>query len=162
MHASTPEKVFAFNNGTLKNNETFLSSAENAVTSDSIFRVMSVSKSFAVFSALLVENLSKLHPSLLPGLTLDTPVRLALPQFGLPAEDWEDGGRDITLRMLASHSAGIPREGYSTDFNMVTGLGKADAETIGADWAGATPEGVIEVVRKTNLMFAPGQRAACT
>ncbi|KAF2251696.1 beta-lactamase/transpeptidase-like protein [Trematosphaeria pertusa] len=121
---------------------------------------MSVSKSFAVFSALLVENLSKLHPSLLPGLTLDTPVRLALPQFGLPAEDWEDGGRDITLRMLASHSAGIPREGYSTDFNMVTGLGKADAETIGADWAGATPEGVIEVVRKTNLMFAPGQRAA--
>ncbi|KAL1604941.1 hypothetical protein SLS60_004482 [Paraconiothyrium brasiliense] len=61
--------------------------------------------------------------------------------------------------MLASHSSGLSREGYSTDFNMVLATGKADAETIGAKWAAATPESVIEHAAKTNLMFAPGQRA---
>ncbi|KAJ4355520.1 uncharacterized protein N0V89_003537 [Didymosphaeria variabile] len=44
---------------------------------------------------------------------------------------------------------------------MVLATGKADADTIGAKWAAATPEGVIEHAAKTNLMFAPGQRAGC-
>jgi CubicO group peptidase (beta-lactamase class C family) len=88
-------------------------------------------------------------------------VRAILPEFGLPPVDWEDGGRDITVRMLASHTTGIPREGFSTDFNMVISLAKADRKTIGDYWASATNDSVIETVRKSNLMFAPGQRAAC-
>lgn len=161
MHASSPEVAFSFNNGTLKNNETYSNGQNNAVTSDSIFRIMSVSKNFAAFSALVVENLGKSAAGNTDLLTLETPVRLLLPEFGLPATDWEDGGRDITLRMLASHTSGISREGYSTDFNLVRGTDKADAPTIGADWAGATSDGIIERVNRTGLMFAPGQRAGC-
>jgi hypothetical protein len=130
------------------------------VTSDSIFRANSVSKNIATFSALIVENLSKSHFTT-QDFTLDIPVRYLLPQFNLPKADWEDGGAEITLKMLATHTSGLPREGYSTNFNMVVGLGKADVETIGKDWADATPEGVIESVGKSGLMFAPGQRAAC-
>ncbi|KAF2646511.1 beta-lactamase/transpeptidase-like protein [Massarina eburnea CBS 473.64] len=159
VHASTPTPVFTFNNGTLKNNETFLPDDQNVITSDSILRINSVSKNIATFSALLVENLSKTKDLSLE-MSLDTPVRHLLPQFNLPKADWEDGGKAITLKMLASHTSGLPREGYSTDFNMVLGLDKADAESIGADWASATPESVLESVRKYGLMFAPGQRAA--
>lgn len=141
--------------------DSYSSEPSDKVDSDSIFRVASVSKNFAVFSALVVENESKSQSNSLPELTLDTPVRLALPEFGLPERDWENGGKDITLAMLASHTSGLPRESYRTNFNMVTGLGKADAETIGALWAGATPSDVIQNAKSTNLMFAPGQRAAC-
>ncbi|KAF2019443.1 beta-lactamase/transpeptidase-like protein [Aaosphaeria arxii CBS 175.79] len=155
VHASGPEQAFTFNHGNLKTNET----SSIPVDNDSIFRIASVSKNLAVFSALVVENKSKHHPNLTE-FSLDAPVRHFLPSFRLPDEDWEDGGRDITLRMLASHSAGLSRESYSTDFNLVLNTGKADAETIGAAWAAATPEGVIESVKKTRLMFAPGERAA--
>ncbi|KAF1951350.1 beta-lactamase/transpeptidase-like protein [Byssothecium circinans] len=158
VHASSPEKAFAFNNGTLKNNETYLEPEQNSVTSDSIFRIASVSKNFATFSALLVENLSKSRDVDLE-LTLDTQVRHLLPLFSLPQKDWEDGGREITLRMCASHTSGLPREGYSTDFNMVAGTGRANVETIGEDWAGATPQKVLETVKNVGLMFAPGQAA---
>tara|TARA_R110002003_G_scaffold107_1_gene8939 strand:- start:3270 stop:4688 length:1419 start_codon:yes stop_codon:yes gene_type:complete len=95
-----------------------------------------------------------------PGLTLDTPIRLLLPDFTLPEADWYDGGSEITLGMLASHTAGIPRESYSTGFNMVLSTGKADAVTIGAAWASATAGDVLEAIAKERLMFAPGQRAA--
>jgi CubicO group peptidase (beta-lactamase class C family) len=142
-------------------NETLTYGNKNEVTSDSIFRVNSISKSFAVFSVFAVENLAKAQPEIPFELTLDSPVRQLLPQFRLPDKDWNDGGRDITLRMLASHSSGLSREGYSTDFNMVLATGKASAETIGAKWAAATPQGVIEYAAKTKLMFAPGQRAGC-
>ena len=142
-------------------NETIPYGNDNEVTSDSIFRINSISKSFAVFSALVVENLAKAQSDVPLEFSLDTPVRKVLPQFRLPEADWNDGGRDISLRMLASHSSGLSREGYSTDFNMVLATGKADADTIGAKWAAATPEGVIEHAAKTNLMFASGQRAGC-
>jgi CubicO group peptidase (beta-lactamase class C family) len=62
--------------------------------------------------------------------------------------------------MLASHTAGIPRESYSTGFNMVLSTGKADAPTIGAAWAGESAKDVIDGIATRNLMFAPGQRAA--
>ncbi|OAG03342.1 beta-lactamase/transpeptidase-like protein [Paraphaeosphaeria sporulosa] len=140
-------------------NESLSCGAQKKVTSDSIYRINSISKNFASFSALAVENLAKARIDVPFELTLDSPVRQLLPQFRLPDKDWIDGGRDITLRMLASHSSGLSREGYSTDFNMVLATGKADAETIGAKWAAATPEGNIEYAAKTNLMFAPGQRA---
>ncbi|KAF2464394.1 beta-lactamase/transpeptidase-like protein [Lindgomyces ingoldianus] len=138
-------------------NET-ASNRTKKVTSDSIFRVVSVSKNFATLSALVVENESKLQTAF-PELTIDTPVRLVLPEFGLPEKDWLSGGRDITLLMLASHTSGLPRESYLTPFNMVTGSGKADAPTIGGLWASSTSAQLLESTRKTNLMFAPGQRA---
>ncbi|KAF2124738.1 beta-lactamase/transpeptidase-like protein [Dothidotthia symphoricarpi CBS 119687] len=144
-------------------NETSLyEDAENEITSDSIFRVMSVSKNFAMASALVVSEKSKrdyANSSFAP-LSLDTPVRLVLPGFKLPEKDWNDGGSEITLEMLASHTSGLPRESYSTGFNMVLSTGRADATTIGAAWAEASIEDVMDGVGKSNLMFAPGQRAA--
>jgi CubicO group peptidase (beta-lactamase class C family) len=152
-----------FNNGTLKMNETGLYPAEdNIVTSDSIFRIMSVSKNIAMCSALVIENqLRKGSMDQHSVLTIDTPVRLLLPTFALPKEDWDDGGSEITLRMLAGHTAGIPRESYSTGFNMILGTGKADLPTIGAAWAGESAQDVIDGIAMKNLMFAPGQKAAC-
>lgn len=142
-------------------NETSSYGPKNIITSDSVLRMNSISKNFAVFSAFVVENLAKARSNVSSDFNLDTAVRKILPQFSLPEKDWSDGGRDITLKMLASHSSGLTREGYSTDFNMVLATGKADAETIGAKWAGATPDSVIEYAAKTNLMFPPGQRAGC-
>lgn len=164
VHASSPEPVFAFNNGSLRMNETLLCSDEEneVITSDSIFRVMSVSKNFAMASALVVSEKSKkvLSNSSLVPLSLNTPVRLVLPGFQLPAKDWNDGGSEITLEMLASHTSGLQRESYSTGYNMIQNTGRADAATIGAAWAGVSVENVLEGLKKTNLMFAPGQRAA--
>lgn len=134
--------------------------ASDQVDSNSIFRVASISKHIATLSGLVVENESRAQSDLAV-LSLDTPVRQALPQFGLPDIDWHNGGSEITLSMLVTHSSGLPREGYLTDFNMVKGLAKADAETIGAEWAGVEPSEVIESIKQRNLMFAPGQRAAC-
>ncbi|KAF1947402.1 beta-lactamase/transpeptidase-like protein [Clathrospora elynae] len=134
---------------------------ENTVTSKSIFRMMSVTKNIAMCSALVIEN--QLRQNSTSGnsvFNIDTPVRLLLPSFALPEKDWKDGGSEITLRMLASHTAGIPRESYSTGFNMVLSTGKADAVTIGIAWAGQTAEDVIDGIAMRSLMFAPGQRAA--
>jgi CubicO group peptidase (beta-lactamase class C family) len=158
VHASTPESVYTFNNGTLKMNETGLGDdSNNIITSDSCFRIMSVSKNIAMSSALIVANMPN-QPQY-PGLSLDTPVRLIMADFTLPEQDWRDGGSEITLGMLASHTSGIPRESYSTGFNMILNTGKADAITIGAAWAGATAEDVIDAIAKEKLMFSPGQRA---
>jgi CubicO group peptidase (beta-lactamase class C family) len=158
VHASTPD-LYTFNDGTLKMNETGLyAKSKNLVTSDSIFRIMSVSKNIAMTSALVVSSL--LDQPQCPCFNMDTPVRFLLPEFTLPEQDWRDGGSEITLGMLASHTAGIPRESYSTGFNMILSTGKADAITIGAAWASATAEDVIEAIGKEKLMFAPGKRAA--
>ncbi|KAH9870223.1 hypothetical protein J1614_007146 [Plenodomus biglobosus] len=163
VHASSATPVYTFNNGTLKNNETDLDSeGDNFVTSDSIFRIISITKNLAMSSALVVENIFKSQStSSSSSLTLGTPIRFLLPDFRLPDEDWKDGGSEITLRMLASHTAGIPRESYSTGFNMVLSTGRADAATIGAEWAGLSVQDVIDGLATSNLMFAPGQRAAC-
>ncbi|PVI01547.1 beta-lactamase/transpeptidase-like protein [Periconia macrospinosa] len=138
-------------------NET--SSDTTTITSDSIFRVASVSKNFAAYSVLFAQNMPR-SSSPLPEITLDTPARQILPSFSLQKEDWENGGKDITLRMLASHTAGITREAYSTDFNLVLGGSKANATTIGAGWMSVSAEDVVEHVAKTGLIFAPGERAA--
>lgn len=162
VHASSATPAYTFNNGTLKNNETDVhSEGGNIVTSDSIFRIISVSKNLAMTSALVVENLLKKSSPGQPGLNLDTPVRLLLPNFRLPEKDWNDGGSEITLKMLASHTAGIARESYSTGFNMVLSTGKADTATIGAQWARASAQEVVGRLALTKLMFAPGRRAAC-
>lgn len=134
------------------------------ITSDSIFRLASVSKNLAAFSTLVMQNVSRAmsasDPRIQP-LSLDTPVRAVLPSFTLPEEDWLNGGSEITLSMLGTHSSGLTREGYSTtDFNMVTALGRANAAYIGAEWASVTPDEVVAYLGGRNLMFAPGQRAA--
>lgn len=140
------------------------SSGTDNVTSDSIFRLASVSKNLAAFSTLALQNVSRTmsasNPDIQP-LSLDTPVRTVLPSFRLPEEDWLNGGSEITISMLGSHSSGLTREGYSTtDFNMVTAAGRASAAYIGAEWASVTPDDVVQYLSGRNLMFAPGQRAA--
>jgi CubicO group peptidase (beta-lactamase class C family) len=139
------------------------SSGTENITSDSIFRLASVSKNLAAFSALALQNVSRAmsagDPTIQP-LSLDMPVRTVLPSFSLPEEDWLNGGSEITLSMLGTHSSGLTREGYSTDFNMITAMGRASAAYIGAEWASVTPDQVVEYLGGRNLMFAPGQRAA--
>ncbi|KAG8629768.1 hypothetical protein KVT40_001387 [Elsinoe batatas] len=162
VHASSPEPAFTCNYGPRRFNETGNNTTENStlqVDSNSIFRMLSVSKNIATFSALVVESESQQRDSD-PAFTLDTPVRRILPSFGLPDIDWRNGGSEITLSMLGTHSSGLPREGYVTDYNMVVGQSKATAETIGAEWTSVTPESLIESFKTRPLMFAPGQRAA--
>jgi CubicO group peptidase (beta-lactamase class C family) len=146
----------------LKMNETGLYLDElNIITSDSNFRVMSLSKNIAMTSALVVEKqLRRNFSSSSSLLAIDTRVRLLLLIFALPEKDWDDRGSEITLHMLASRIAGIPRESYSTGFNMILSTGKADAPTIRAAWVGHSAQDVIDGVATRNLMFAPGQRAA--
>lgn len=148
--------MFAFNHGLLKLDGT----SGDHITSNTMFRILSTSKNFAAYSALVVERESRSLAAATP-LTLDTPVRLLLPNFRLPQADWDNGGSEITLAMLGSHSSGLPREGYSTDFNMVTALAKVTAQGIGAEWAEVTPENILDYLNTTHLMFGPGQRAAC-
>ncbi|PNS15158.1 hypothetical protein CAC42_8159 [Sphaceloma murrayae] len=155
VHASSPEKAYSFNNGTLRFNET--EDDTPLVDSDSIFRVASVSKNIATFSALVVENESRQRDTQAT-FTLDTPVRQILPSFGLPDIDWKNGGSEITLSMLGTHSSGLPREGYVTSYNMVIGLSQANSNTIGEEWAGVTPESLIMSFKTRPLMFGPGQR----
>lgn len=157
VHSSSSMPVFTFNAGTLKFNETSLypsNMTENVVTSDSVFRVASVTKNFAMTSALILSRLSN-HT-----ITLDTPVRHLLPSFHLPELDWADGGSEITLGLLASHMSGITRETYSTDFNQVLSTGKVTAGNIGDLWAAQTVENVVREVGKMSLMFKPGERSA--
>lgn len=117
-------------------------------------RVMSVSKNFAMAMALVVANLPQCS-----SISLDTAVRLLLPDFTLREKDWNDGGSEMTLRMLASHTAGFTRESYSTSLNVIMNTGKADLDTVGAGWADASAEDVIEAAAREPLMFPPGQRA---
>lgn len=157
VHASSPTPVYTYNAGALKFNETSLHSPDtdqNAITSDSIFRVASVTKNLAMASALILSHIAN-HT-----VTLDTPVRQLLPAFHLPTADWEDGGSEITLAMLASHMSGVTRESFSTDFNQILSTGKATASTIGHLWAAQTMQSVVEEIGKTGLMFKPGTRPA--
>lgn len=161
VHASGPDLAFAFNHGRLKMND---SSSTADITSDSVFRIASVSKSLAAFSFLAIQNVSRAMSAADPAVqppSLDTPVRALLPSFRLPEKDWLNGGSEITISMLGTHSSGLTREGYSTtDFNIVTATGRANAAYIGAEWASVSPAGVVEYLSGRNLMFAPGQRAA--
>lgn len=157
VHASSATPVFTFNAGSLKFNETTLylsNTTYNMITSDSVFRVASVTKNFALTSALILSQLSN------NSITLNTPVRHLLPSFRLTTSDWADGGSEITLGMLAGHMSGVTRESFSTNFNQVLSTGKATADGIGELWAAQTVETVIEGVGSTGLMFRPGERSA--
>ncbi|KAG8164122.1 hypothetical protein KVR01_006040 [Diaporthe batatas] len=165
VHASGPGLAFTFNHGRLRMNDTS-TSPDNSITSDSIFRLASVSKNLAAFSALAIQNTSRAMADADPGagihpLSLEAPVRALLPAFTLPERDWlAGGGRDITLSMLGTHTSGLTREGYSAGFNMVAAAGRASAEFIGAEWASVSAADVLAYLGTRGLMFAPGQRAA--
>lgn len=105
-------------------------------------------------SALILSRLSNYT------VNLDTPIRHLLPSFHLQPADWQDGGREITLSMLASHMSGITRDSYSTGFNQVLNTGKVTADGIGELWGNQTVESMVEEIGKTGLMFRPGERAA--
>jgi CubicO group peptidase (beta-lactamase class C family) len=105
-------------------------------------------------SALVLSHLSN-H-----AITLDTPVRHLLPSFHLPPLDWADGGSEITLGMLASHTSGLMRESFSTGFNQVLHSGKATADSIGSLWANQTIKSVVEEIGRAALIFRPGERSA--
>lgn len=157
VHASSSTPIYTFNAGALKFNETLLyptNATGNLITSDSIFRIASVTKNFVVASALVLSRLSE------NTVTLDTPVRTVLPSFHLPSLDWSDGGSEVTLGMLASHMSGITRESFSTNFNQVLNTGKATADSIGDLWAAQSVQNVVKEVGKTDLMFRPGERSA--
>ncbi|KAK8232821.1 beta-lactamase/transpeptidase-like protein [Phyllosticta capitalensis] len=160
VHASSPEAAFTFNRGPLKLNESKPEDGKGAqIDGDSIFRIVSISKNLAAFSALVIERQSRLQNAL-PVLTLDTRARDALPEFDLAPTDWENGGSEITLSMLGTHSSGLPREGYATNFDFVSGQSKANAQTIGNEWTSTDPSEVIASVKEKPLLFAPGQRVA--
>jgi CubicO group peptidase (beta-lactamase class C family) len=157
VHASSFKPIFTFNAGSLKFNEISLypsNTTDNIITSDSIFRVASVTKNFAMTSVLILSRLSN------NTVTLDTPVRHLLPSFHLTALNCKDGGGEITFGMLASQMSGITRESFSTNFNQVLSTGKVTADSIGDLWAAQTVGNVIEAVGKTGLMFRPGERSA--
>lgn len=120
---------------------------------------MSISKNIAAASALVVINQSKAQTNV-PRLTLDTPLADILPSFRLPVKDWENGCSEIALSMLGSESSGLPREGYQTDFNDVSGLARASVGLIGDFWSSATPDSVVQNVLQQGLAFAPSQRAS--
>jgi hypothetical protein len=92
VHASSPALAFSFNHGVLKMNETESNETNYQVTSDSIFRIASVSKNFAMFSAIVAESKGKALAADIE-LTLDTPIRHILSDFSLPESDWKNGGR---------------------------------------------------------------------
>lgn len=85
----------------------------------------------------------------------------ALPAFNLSNYDVGLGGYEITLDMLASHTSGLAREGYVTDFDLVSGTARATAAGIGGLWAGDSPEQVLASVARQGLSWAPGMKVAC-
>ncbi|KAJ3549038.1 hypothetical protein NMY22_g1037 [Coprinellus aureogranulatus] len=108
--------IFERGYGVLKANDT--NGKQYPVDKDSIYRIASVSKMFAVFEALVLRERGVLD--------LDDPVEKYIPDFDPPAKPWPEYLRDskegkrntftkskhsrVTLRQLASHTSGIGRD----------------------------------------------------
>ena len=73
--------------------------AEKAVTSNTIFGIASLTKSFTALALLLLEAAGKLE--------LNDSLRTYLPTFHYPGLGKDDGG-DVTLLHAASHTSGVP------------------------------------------------------
>eukprot|EP00040_Diaphanoeca_grandis_P032590 m.197996 g.197996 ORF g.197996 m.197996 type:complete len:530 (-) comp32675_c0_seq1:89-1678(-) len=80
--------------------------ASSAITPDSIFRIGSISKVFTMLSMMKSREMGL--------LSLDDPIVKHIPQFSIRGIDGDNGGK-ITLRQLATHLAGMPRENPCTD-----------------------------------------------
>ncbi len=75
------------------------------LTQNSIFRIGSITKLFTVVLMMKLRDAGKLN--------LDDPVSRFIPEIALPIIP---GEKTITLRQLASHSSGLPRE-FEMDYN---------------------------------------------
>jgi hypothetical protein len=107
-----------------------LVSAQVPVTRDSGFRIASNSKVFTSMMLYQLRDLGKLPQG------LDTPVAQIMPGWTEPAQPYGDAGavstRGLTLRALATHASGLPRETPS---------------------AGATEQAILEAIGDAHMLF---------
>ncbi|KAI9753848.1 MAG: hypothetical protein M4579_004976 [Chaenotheca gracillima] len=113
VHGSVGE-VFGFHHGLTRLNESAGNTATPSaaggrpIDGDSIFRIASVTKTFVVLEEMILSEQSR-QQDRIPRLTLETPLKDVLPDFGLPKAFAEEERR-ITLGMLGSHRAGLVRD----------------------------------------------------
>ena len=102
---NVPDFSMAFVNANTGFNWT--STMSDATDADTIFHLGSIGKTFTAVAVMqLVEQ---------GLLNLDTPIVEYLPNFSaLPSEDGEGNYRNITVRMLLSHTAGIATDDWGT------------------------------------------------
>ncbi|KAK6503880.1 hypothetical protein TWF481_008882 [Arthrobotrys musiformis] len=111
---SSKGKIYEFHRGRKRLNES--SSASPArVDGNSIYRIASVSKVFAVLEALVLSRQAQLK-KFVPELTLESRLQDVLPEFRLPLE-FKGEAADITLGQLGSHRSGLGRDMGEMVFN---------------------------------------------
>ncbi|KAK6342327.1 hypothetical protein TWF718_007730 [Orbilia javanica] len=113
VHASKG-KIYEFHNGRKRLNESSFASPAR-VNGNSIYRIASVSKVFAVLEALVLGRQAQ-RRKFVPELTLESRLQDVLPEFKLPLEFKDEAG-DITLGQLGSHRAGLGRDMGEMVFN---------------------------------------------
>ncbi|KAK7064062.1 beta-lactamase domain-containing protein [Favolaschia claudopus] len=110
--------IFEHGYGVLRANESALES-RGSVTRDSIYRIASITKMFAVLETLILRERGV--------LSWDDPVTKFFPNFTHPSYGWQEylNGKDdassdspITLRQLASHLSGIGRDYPPSDVGL--------------------------------------------
>ncbi|RVD87205.1 uncharacterized protein DFL_001448 [Arthrobotrys flagrans] len=104
---SSKGKIYEFHHGRKRLNESAHVSPAK-VDGNSIYRIASVSKVFAVLEALVLSRQAQLK-KFVPELTLESRLQDVLPEFKLPRKFKDEAG-DITLGQLGSHRAGIGRD----------------------------------------------------
>lgn len=106
------------------------------VTPDTIFCPASVSKVIAIAAVMQLAEQGRIG--------LDTPVACYLPDFRMADERY----RQITARMLLSHTAGMPDESEA-DYNLLFASADADEEA---------SQRYIQAQAEKELIAAPGER----
>ncbi|KAF3220483.1 hypothetical protein TWF191_007384 [Orbilia oligospora] len=111
---SAKGKIYEFHQGRKRLNESAYASPAK-VDGNSIHRIASISKVFAVLETLLLSRQARLE-KFVPEITLESRLQDVLPEFKLPQEFKEEEA-DITLGQLGSHRAGIGRDMGELVFN---------------------------------------------
>ncbi|KAF3308908.1 hypothetical protein TWF173_000642 [Orbilia oligospora] len=111
---SAKGKIYEFHQGRKRLNES-ASASPAKVDGNSIHRIASISKVFAVLETLLLSRQARLE-KFVPEITLESRLQDVLPEFKLPQEFKEEAA-DITLGQLGSHRAGIGRDMGELVFN---------------------------------------------
>ncbi|KAK6331297.1 hypothetical protein TWF730_004383 [Orbilia blumenaviensis] len=104
---SSKGKIYEFHKGRKRLNESAYASPA-PVDGDSIYRIASISKVFAVLEALVLSREAQ-KKKFAPALTLESRLQDFLPELKFPPE-FEDEAAEITLGQLGSHRAGIGRD----------------------------------------------------
>lgn len=161
MHSSQPEPILNFTHGALRLNETRASRNDPGTQSlpqvdmQTIFKTQSITKAFTTLGVFVVQCQSG-------NTNFNMNSRLAdyLPSFRLPDIDWENGGSEITFDMLSTHSSGLPREGYSTNFSLSNpdSVGATSGSFLGRIWSQPTPDSITAYLAQRGLSWQPGQR----